>query len=155
MTASERPVVNLAALAYRDSAFTVKHPISGEAIGSIAVASPAHGNVIAFDDAEWRKAHEAAMEYQRAERERLRSPWLEAPTPIGADLTPADLRERMHRRLAVHVLGADFKVKLGGNVVDFGPDIAFTVFNDPAFVWLTAAFHDFIETKANFIGDDE
>lgn len=148
---TERQVLDLDDLAYLDaSKFPVKHPKTGKVVGHITAAGPANSKVIAHNDAVWKEEAEQRAQYQRAVIDATM-----AGEPLPEDPfrspNPEAIRDKLARRMAAHVLDADFAVKVGGEVVEFGPDTAYKVFADPHNAWLLAPFREYVDNAANFI----
>lgn len=142
--------IDLDALAYRDTGTCkIKHPASKEIIGRIECHSSRSKPVIAVDDAQ---AMADAAEDREHSRARIDAAINGTPEPTSPkDLrTPAQWRERAYRRLAAHVISADFEMKIDGKSAPFNSETAFAVFSDPRNDWLTAQFADYVGKTENF-----
>lgn len=146
-------IIDLDALAYADTArYVVKHPNPKVTtpLGTITVAGPGHPQVLEYEEAERRRSIEELQAYQIAAREAFDAGRSVPPTP-EEKRTVAEIRKRNAENLAAHVIGADFKVKVGGQAVEFTRETATSILADPHLAWLFEGLRRFVNARENFI----
>lgn len=144
-------ILDLDALAYADTAvYTVKHPKTGDALGTITVAGPGHPQVLEYEEIERRRSIAELQAYQIEARDCLDAGRPVPPTP-EEKRTVADIRKLNAERLAAHVVSADFSVKLGGKTIELTRDTAAAVLADPRLPWLYEGLFRFVKSTENFM----
>lgn len=144
-------VIDLDALAYAETGeCKIKHPVTGAVLGTIVSASPKSRQVVEYDDAVWAAEQAEEREYQRARVDAAIAGTTEPINPKDKR-TPAEWRERMFKRLAAHVISADFSVKIDGKDKPFTKETAFLVFSEPRHDWLTVQFSEYVAKNENFM----